>query len=142
MMMKGTCYGILYIPQEFDKSIVRGQQGVVEFYSDMSLLIYYKNFSWHSPDVTMGIRQRNTCQILTHRRIAITYRYSQQSHSLRLGSNVQSRVGICIVSHSGGNSTCITAEHHSGFRNAGRRVSKRRIRYTFITTDANMYTIA
>lgn len=55
MMMKGTCYGILYIPQEFDKSIVRGQQGVVEFYSDMSLLIYYKNFLMALTDVTMEL---------------------------------------------------------------------------------------
>lgn len=55
MMMQTECYGILHIPQNFDATVVRGNQGVVEFYSDMSLLINYKNFLMALTDVTMDL---------------------------------------------------------------------------------------
>lgn len=55
MMMKTECYGILHIPQDFNTDIVRGTQGGVEFYSDMSLLINYKNFLMALTDVTMDL---------------------------------------------------------------------------------------
>jgi ABC-2 type transport system permease protein len=38
------CYGIIEIPENYSKRIGRGEQGVVQFYSDMSLLLRYRSF--------------------------------------------------------------------------------------------------
>ena len=39
-----ACYGILVIPDDYDNTIGRGEQASVIFYSDMSLLIRYREF--------------------------------------------------------------------------------------------------
>lgn len=38
------CYGILEIPKDYSQRIGRGEQGVVQFYSDVSLLLRYRTF--------------------------------------------------------------------------------------------------
>lgn len=38
------CYAILEIPQDYSKRTYRGEQGVINFYSDMSLLLRYRTF--------------------------------------------------------------------------------------------------
>lgn len=35
-------YGLIYIPAEFEKQIINGEQAVIETYNDMSGLLYYK----------------------------------------------------------------------------------------------------
>ena len=112
MMMKTECYGILHIPQDFNTDIVRGTQGVVEFYSDMSLLINYKNFLMALTDVTMDLGGELR---------AIADRYCEQPYSLCFDNDVQSRVGICLVSHPGGVGSRIATEYHTRSGNAGRR---------------------
>lgn len=45
------CYGILLIPSDYDKRLKSGGQGVVTFYSDMSLLLRYRAFLLAMTDV-------------------------------------------------------------------------------------------
>lgn len=44
LMNEKECYGILYIPEDYSLRIGRGEQGVVAFYSEMSLLMRYRSF--------------------------------------------------------------------------------------------------
>lgn len=41
-MQRGTVHGIVYIPADFDSRIVRGEQGVISTYADMSSFLYFK----------------------------------------------------------------------------------------------------
>jgi len=43
MNLKG-CYGIMVIPGDYSQRLGRGEQAVVSFYSDMSLLLRYRSF--------------------------------------------------------------------------------------------------
>ena len=47
LMQQGEIHGIILIPKGFDEAIVRGEQGTISTYADMSSFLYYKN-------VTMG----------------------------------------------------------------------------------------
>ena len=38
------CYAVIEIPADYSKKIGRGEQGVVQFYSDVSLLLRYRTF--------------------------------------------------------------------------------------------------
>lgn len=55
-------FGILEIPSDYAKRIGRGEQGVVTFYSDMSLLLRYRTFTAALTDVQLAsgskIRQK------------------------------------------------------------------------------------
>ena len=42
LMQRQTVHGIIYIPADFDTKIVRGEQGVISTYADMSSFLYYK----------------------------------------------------------------------------------------------------
>ncbi|MBR1887573.1 MAG: ABC transporter permease, partial [Bacteroidales bacterium] len=42
LMQKGTVHGIIYVPGDFDSRLVRGEQGVISTYADMSSFLYYK----------------------------------------------------------------------------------------------------
>lgn len=44
LMNEKECYGILYIPEDYSRRIGRGEQGVIAFYSEMSLLLRYRAF--------------------------------------------------------------------------------------------------
>lgn len=44
LMNAKECYGIMYIPDDYSRRIGRGEQGVVAFYSEMSLLMRYRSF--------------------------------------------------------------------------------------------------
>lgn len=48
-------YGILEIPADYDKKIWRGEQSVVTFYSEMSLLLRYRSFISALTDVQMAL---------------------------------------------------------------------------------------
>lgn len=55
-------FGVLEIPRDYAKNLGRGQQGVVTFYSDMSLLLRYRTFVSALTDVQLAaganIRQK------------------------------------------------------------------------------------
>ncbi|MCP9612606.1 ABC transporter permease [Coprobacter tertius] len=55
LMYEKKCYGIMLIPEDFERRIMRGEQGVVTFYSDMSILLNYKGFLIALTDVTMDM---------------------------------------------------------------------------------------
>ena len=38
------CFAVIEIPKDFSQKIGRGEQGVVQFYSDVSLLLRYRTF--------------------------------------------------------------------------------------------------
>lgn len=54
-MYRKECYGILLIPEDFSKKLVRGEQSPVMFYSDMSIMLNYKGFLMAITDVTMDL---------------------------------------------------------------------------------------
>lgn len=43
-MNEHRCYGIMKIPHDYDSRLGRGEQAVVPFYSEMSLLLRYRSF--------------------------------------------------------------------------------------------------
>ena len=45
LMTKGKAHGIVYIPADFDRRIVSGEQGVISTYADMSTFLYYKSLT-------------------------------------------------------------------------------------------------
>lgn len=49
-----ACYGILVIPEDYEKNIGRGEQSSVIFYSDMSLLIRYRGFLSAMTDLSLA----------------------------------------------------------------------------------------
>ena len=64
MMYEKHCYGILFIPEDFSRKIERGEQSVVSFYSDMSILLNYKGFLIALTDVTMNLGGKLQTQAL------------------------------------------------------------------------------
>lgn len=48
------CYGILVIPEDYDREIGRGEQTHVDFYSDMSLLLRFRTFLSALTDVQLA----------------------------------------------------------------------------------------
>ena len=55
LMYRRVCHGIMEIPEDFSKKIVRNEQSPVLFYSDMSILINYKNFLATLTEVTLDM---------------------------------------------------------------------------------------
>lgn len=51
-------YGIIYIPREFEKTIVRGGQAHVSIYVDMSGLLYYKAILTATTNVSLDMNAR------------------------------------------------------------------------------------
>ena len=38
------CFGVIEIPEDYSRRVTRGEQGVIQFYSDASLLLRYRTF--------------------------------------------------------------------------------------------------
>lgn len=55
MMHEKKAYGILLIPENFSRSLLRGGQSVISFYADMSLLLNYKGFLMALTEVSMNM---------------------------------------------------------------------------------------
>ncbi|MCH5328264.1 MAG: ABC transporter permease [Coprobacter sp.] len=55
MMHRKECYGIMLIPSDFSRKLVRGEQSPVTFYADMSILLNYKGFLMALTDITMEL---------------------------------------------------------------------------------------
>ena len=55
LIYRRVCHGIMEIPEDFSKKIVRNEQSPVLFYSDMSILINYKNFLATLTEVTLDM---------------------------------------------------------------------------------------
>lgn len=55
LMYRRVCHGIMEIPEDFSKKVVRNEQSPVLFYSDMSILINYKNFLATLTEITLDM---------------------------------------------------------------------------------------
>lgn len=53
-MHEKGCFGILEIPGDYSKKIGRGEQAIVPFYSDMSLLLRYRGFLMALTEIQMA----------------------------------------------------------------------------------------
>mgnify|MGYP000793051825 FL=1 len=55
IMNSHNCFGILHIPYDYDKKLGRGEQTVVNFYSEMSLLLRYRSFVAALTDIQLEL---------------------------------------------------------------------------------------
>lgn len=62
--MEKKCYGVLEIPADYGRRIGRGEQAVASFYSDMSLLLRYRQYLFAITDVQMNEATRITARRL------------------------------------------------------------------------------
>ena len=60
----GKYFAALVIPEDFSRKVERGEQSVVSFYSDMSILLNYKGFLIALTDVTMNLGGKLQTQAL------------------------------------------------------------------------------
>lgn len=60
MLDSKEAYGILLIPQEFSKDLHAGKQTTVSLFSDMSCLLYYKNFLISATEVSLDMGKEIT----------------------------------------------------------------------------------
>lgn len=65
LMNEKECYGILYIPEDYSRRIGRGEQGVVAFYSEMSLLMRYRAFVSALTDLQLQTGARIRHEVLS-----------------------------------------------------------------------------
>lgn len=64
-MNEKMCYGIIEIPSEYAKKIGRGEPATMSFYSDMSLLLRYRQYLFALTDVRMAETTQITAQRLS-----------------------------------------------------------------------------
>jgi ABC-2 type transport system permease protein len=57
LMKERKAYGIIYIPSEFSKDLVRGKQAHIQVYCDMSGLLYYKNILLANMQVSLAMNK-------------------------------------------------------------------------------------
>ena len=55
MLKEKKAYGIMLIPADFNKNIVRGEKAYISLYSDMSSLLYYKAFLLTLTEVSLAM---------------------------------------------------------------------------------------
>jgi ABC-2 type transport system permease protein len=57
MLKEKKAYGIMLIPSDFNKNVVRGEKAYVSLYADMSSLLYYKAFLLTLTEVSLDMGQ-------------------------------------------------------------------------------------
>ena len=55
MLKEKKAYGIMLIPKDFNKNIIRGEKAYISLYSDMSSLLYYKAFLLTLTEVSLNM---------------------------------------------------------------------------------------
>lgn len=58
MLKKGEAYGIIYIPESFNRDIARGTQTHVTIYCDMSGMLYYKAILSANTNVSLAMNKQ------------------------------------------------------------------------------------
>ena len=71
-MHEKKCYGVVEIPHDYAKKIGRGEPTVMSFYSDMSLLLRYRQFLFSLTDVRMAETAKITAERLSRGGILTT----------------------------------------------------------------------
>lgn len=64
LMYKRECFGILYIPHDFSKKVMRGEESPVLMYCDMSMMLNYKSLLIALTDVTLKLGAELQCEAL------------------------------------------------------------------------------
>lgn len=64
IMNSHECFGILHIPHDYSKKLGRGEQSVVSFYSEMSLLLRYRAFLSALTDVQLALGSKIQTQLI------------------------------------------------------------------------------
>ena len=54
-MNEKACYGIMYIPSDYSRRLANGEQVIVPFYYDMSLLMRYRTFMEALTDIQIAV---------------------------------------------------------------------------------------
>lgn len=65
-MHEKKCYGVIEIPHDYAKKIGRGEQTTMSFYSDMSLLIRYRQYLFSLTDVRMAETTKITAERISN----------------------------------------------------------------------------
>lgn len=58
LIKKGNVYGIIYMPEDFTDNLTSGKQSVVNIYSDMSGLLYYKSLLIATTNVSLETNKK------------------------------------------------------------------------------------
>jgi ABC-2 type transport system permease protein len=65
LLKEKKAYGIMLIPSDFNKNIVRGEKAYISLYSDMSSLLYYKAFLLTLTEVSLDMGQEIQIENMT-----------------------------------------------------------------------------
>lgn len=83
------CYAVIEIPRDYSERIGRGEQGVVQFYSDMSLLLRYRTFLSSVTDLQMATDTQLRNQSLNSLGVSMGDSSSVQTEAFFLGDPQQ-----------------------------------------------------
>lgn len=64
LMYERECFGILHVPGDFSRKLMRGEQSPVLMFCDMSMLMNYKSFLVAITDVTLKMGAELQCEAL------------------------------------------------------------------------------
>lgn len=98
MMNEHECFGILHIPGDYDKKLGNGTQAVVNFYSDMSLLLRYRSFVAALTDIQLELGTQIQAQALSQAGVTTLAAASEpiQSEAIMLGDPTQGFASFII----------------------------------------------
>ncbi len=98
IMNSHNCFGILHIPYDYDKKLGRGEQTVVNFYSEMSLLLRYRSFVAALTDIQLELGTQIQAQKIleTGMESLSSVAAPVQSESIMLGDPTQGFASFII----------------------------------------------
>lgn len=89
-------YGIMVIPQDYSQKLGRGEQAVVSFYSDMSLLLRYRAFLTAITDIQLATGARMRSETLSAIGVTSTSSSPVNNESFFLGDTEQGFASFVI----------------------------------------------
>ena len=98
IMNSHNCFGILHIPYDYDKKLGRGEQTVVNFYSEMSLLLRYRSFVAALTDIQLELGTQIQAQKISETGMESLSSVAApvQSESIMLGDPTQGFASFII----------------------------------------------
>lgn len=58
LLKEGKAYGIIYVPADFSKQVMRGEQATISLFTDMSGMLYYKSLLASCTNVSLDMNSR------------------------------------------------------------------------------------
>lgn len=98
IMNSHDCFGILHIPYDYDKKLGSGEQAVVNFYSEMSLLLRYRSFVAALTDIQLELGTQIQAQKISEAGVQSLGSAATpvQSESIMLGDPTQGFASFII----------------------------------------------